>query len=168
MVIRIVSLALATSVGFAAHAHDTSFEFRFSPNAGYSSYDGVMYGGDLSVGWYLTDHWQWKVGADGFGFTKNPRDNAISKYTGLVYNFSEDRARSSFVGAGLMYGNRERDYWDDSFAKDRYYGYLELGKRFKLNESGSWTWAPSVQAMSAAFDEPAVFAIKPLAFTYSF
>lgn len=168
MVMRIVSLAFATSVGASAFAHDTNFELRFSPNVGYSSYDGMMYGGDVSVGWYLTDHWQWKLGADGIGFSKNSRANTLSSYTGLVYNFSADRPRSAFVGAGLIYGDREREHWHNPNDEKRFYGYVELGKRFKLNESGSWTWAPSVQAVSAAFQEPPVYSIRPLAFTYSF
>ncbi len=137
------------------------WELRIRPShAGYSNYSGVFLGGAADMAMNLGhSRWQWTLGLYVSGATKGGDHFSFS--TGPRYNFSDDRARSWFVGANVEFG--------DSFKccenNRGFNGQLEVGKRFKINDS--WTYAPSVTYSSDGTDN-AWLNIRPASFTYSF
>jgi hypothetical protein len=144
-----------------AAAHPRLWEVRLLGGyGGYSNYSGWIFGGSSALAISLSPRWQWEWGAAGGVSTKGK--DWFSVFTGPRFNLSEDRSRSWFAGAGVEYGDRWMCCKDDKQMN----GYFEVGKRFRVNDSGSWAYAPSAQW---SFDgDYTVFTVRPLTFTYSF
>ena len=47
-----------------------------------------------------------------------------------------------------------------------YYGYVEVGKRWKLNDSGTWSYAPYATVRTDGHGSS--LSVQPLPFTFSF
>lgn len=140
------------------------YEFRFLPGyVGYSNYNGAIIGGSAAFAVNLDKRWQWEWGA--FGGLATRGHDVFSVFTGPRFNISEDRSRSWFVGLGLEYGDR----WDcvlNCYGDKEMSGYVEVGKRFRMNDSGTWTYMPSVTFETDGHDEK--LSIRPATFSYSF
>lgn len=134
----IITLMLAMAPPlFADEAPSYNYELELRPNVGYSAYEGLSLGTDLVFRLPVGDHWQWQVGA---GATYDKYNSGKNISTGWVYNFSAERSDSFFLGAGLAYGNDLRMRGSANALSS----YLEVGKRFALNKTGTITWNPSV------------------------
>lgn len=144
-----------------AHA-DRSLELRLLPgHVGYSNFSGFFVGGKVALAVPLAERWQWELGS-GLALTSRMRSH-FSLFTGPRFNLSEDRSRSWFVGLALIYGDEPKccRTWEEKFA-----GTIEVGKRFRLNETGTWTLGPSVSWTTNG--EASGLSVYPINFGYSF
>lgn len=139
------------------------FELQLDPGVGYSSYYGLLLGLKSSVGVNIGSHWQWTLGGS-FDTATRFNANSYSLFTGPRYFLSEDHARSFFVGAGVGYGDQLWNGQADYHAG--FYGYVEAGKRWALNDSGTWSFSPYVSVRTDGHGSSLL--IQPLSFTYSF
>lgn len=144
-------------------AENKEYEFRFQPWAGYSNWSGVVLSLDAGMAYSLGRRWQWTFGGSYMARTK--RSGEFELMTGAQFNLSEDRARSIFVGIGAGWGNRF-GCWIDDCGNERFFGYAEVGKRWQLNDSGTWSYSPSITGFMN--EDHAAIAINPLQFSYSF
>lgn len=163
-----IVMLIGTAAQSRAEGLDDRLELKLGPALGYSSYSGLVGGGDFSLSVPLSERWQWKFGFDTLLRSKRANENSLSVYTGAVYNLGDDRSRAFFLGGGIVYGDRENEIRPDVDRDPRFYGYAEFGKRFRLNDSGTWTWAPTIYMTSGGVSESPVLTFWPLTFTYSF
>jgi hypothetical protein len=160
---RRLLLVLMVFASPALLAADHDYELQFSPNFGWSNYE-TIFGLNASLLVPLNDHWQWKVGAGLTSYSMGGATFGLS--SGLVYNFQTDWMDSFFAGAGLGYSSSYQLLGSDSVGHSTY-AYAEFGKRFKLNASGTFAYAPSV-SVSSNFHNGVELAIHPFNFTWSF
>ena len=149
---------------FAEDYFAKKYELQFAPYAGYSNYSGFHIGADVHLLVPISESWQWKVGG-GEETSKYGTEFALN--TGAVYNFSEDWSRSFYLGAGIAYGNFYRLTAYSDHDNRKVYGYMEFGKRFVLNKSGTFTWDPHLTVNSNTTSGGNVI-INPLSFGWSF
>jgi hypothetical protein len=147
----------------AALAAEHDYEFQFSPNFGLSSEES-FFGLYVGVLIPLNDHWQWKVNG---GFTSYSfGTTAYGLSTGAVYNFQTDWMNSIFVGGGVGY-NSVIPLPNVGVRTHPGYAYLEVGKRFQLNASGTFAYTPSI-SFSSNFQNGPDISIHPFTFTWGF
>ena len=147
---------------FAEEAPD--YELRFGPGKlGYSNLNGFYYGADLSIGRALDDNWQWQLGGSYSTRALDPF-HRYSVFTGPRYSFGDDFTRAFFVGAGVEWGDQYALGGRDHVAGLA--GYVEFGKRFRLNESGSFAYTPF--AMMTSRGDGGIIRIEPISFSFSF
>ena len=149
-----------------AHAEDHLFELELAPTRlGYSTFDGPIYGMQASLLFRMYDHWQWRAGGS-FSSSVKYHDDFFLLFTGPRYNFGEDLLRSYFLGAGVAYGN-EFTLAADGYQKiNSYSSYFEFGKRFQLNDAGTWSYEPQIAVYGT--QGRGNIQLLPLVFTYSF
>ena len=156
-------LALASQ----AHADESlrnPFELQFAPSVGYSNFLGVSVGLDLALFIGLNEHWQARLGTE-HQFAKRYSRHAYS--LGANYNFDEDWSKSVFLGFGAGYSEYESTDSYDNYKTQNGYLFADLGKRFRLNQSGSFTWAPHMTVDTVSTGR-AHLTISPLNFGWSF
>lgn len=160
-----IMLIVLLFISLGAAAEREKIEVQLQPSAfGYSSYYRFLFGFQSSLAFNIAERWQWKAGCSWSSMTQNPV-NTYSIFSGPQYNFSKDRLRSYFLGIGVVYGN-QLNYKKDDIRRERFGGYLEGGKRFQLNDSGTWTYLPSVMVKADA--KGGMLSIYPVSFAYSF
>lgn len=156
----LVTLLLFAYKTARADEANGKYEVRFLPGyVGYSNYSGVLLGGSAAIAINMGKRWQWEWGAFGGVSTRQGRSD-FSVFTGPRFNLSEDRTRSWFVGLGVEYGDRWQCCDDDKQMS----GYMEVGKRFRITES--WTYSPSATFQTDG--DYSTLSVRPATFTYSF
>jgi hypothetical protein len=161
-----ILLACHLSAQAGGDFFEKKYELQFAPNLGWSNFSGYLLGLDAAVLLPLSERWQWKSAGSFTARTKNDYVS-YSLETGAVYNFSDDWNQAFFVGAGIGYGNQKYVGPYDEFDNRLLYGYAEVGKRLKLNKSGSITWVPTATVSTNSFKH-AEIGIHPLNFSWSF
>jgi hypothetical protein len=158
---------ISALVSLSAAAARENIEWQLQPSAfGYSSYYGVLFGFQTSLAINVSERWQLKTG----GSLNSMTQNAVGTYsifTGPQYNFSEERSRSYFLGVGAGYGN-QLNYEKNDIRSERFWSYIEGGKRFQLNDPGTWTYSPSIMVKADDKGRALSFYFYPVSFTYSF
>lgn len=139
-------------------------EIQGAPYFGYSNFNGFSLGLDAAVFIPMSSHWQWRFGME-YQISKYITSRAFN--TGANYNFDEDWSRSIFVGLGAGFGERRDLSYGIESKEDNPYLYADLGKRFRLNQSGSFMWAPHVTVDTLAPGRGHV-TVSPLNFSWSF
>jgi hypothetical protein len=132
----------------------------FGSMLGYNNYNGLAYGLETSFAHKIDPHWQILLGGSFESSLHNPPD-MFGVSTGVRYNFGSDFSRAYFASVGIEYGNKNPAHLNG------WNWHAEVGKRFRLNDSGTWTYMPHVSISSNGKDQ-AQIRIQPLAFTYSF
>ena len=97
-------------------------------------------------------------------------DQLTSTMTGLNFNFSSDMPRSAFLGAGVGFGNRYLLLLSESSVSHWGYSplaYLQLGKRFQITKSGSFSYTPTLTGYANGHGQ-FMGAIQPLSFSWNF
>lgn len=154
---------------FAAQAHASDnpkdkFELQFAPNVGYSNFNGFSLGLDATFFIGINSHWQARFGIEQ-QFNKNHSRHAYT--LGANYNFDEDWSRSVYLGFGAGYSESEYAGYSRDEKQQNGYLFADLGKRFRLNQSGTFTWAPHITADTVS-NGRAHLTISPINFGWSF
>lgn len=162
---NILFLVLVTLSGGAKA--EEQFEWDFSPGLGYSSYHGPIIGLNSSLSYSLSPRWQLKLGGEIENKLKTYETRLRTKM-GFDYNFSDERANAVYLGGGLGYGSLHGMFSPKSqFDDQKIFAYMEIGKRFSLNKSGTFVWKPNVSIMANSFTG-GLMTITPANFSWSF
>lgn len=161
---RLLFIAMFASTPALA---EEKFEVRLSPRLGYSNYSGFRLGAELDFLYKLTPKWQALVGGSLVDSFRH-QDQIWKVHAGAQYNFGDDFSRAVYLAGGVGLSNEWFVLMSDSYYdRQQYmYGWAEVGKRFRLNDSGTFTWSPAITA--AANEHGATFSYKPLQFSWSF
>lgn len=163
----LVLIFLSPALAFASETGPiNSHEIQVDPYVGYSSYSGFNLGIHMNYRYRLDSHWQLETG---LGQYYSKRRSMRDYNLGALYNFNEDWSRSWFVGGGIgLSEGRKIDIWNgDDRYQSHVYAYARAGHRFRMNESGTLTWNPYVEAAASDFKKGSI-GIVPLSFGFSF
>jgi hypothetical protein len=119
---------------------------------------------DASLSIPLSERWQWKFGGS---YEMRKRSSWRAVTTGAVYNFADDWTQAYYLGGGVGLADENRISNGDEREDTKVYGYLEFGKRFRLNKEGTITWSPHVTVDSNTLDRGHI-TISPVSFGWHF
>ncbi len=165
----IAAIWLFLSVPALAEVQNKPYEIQLAPSVGYSNFTGLQLGlhGELAIG--VDQHWQLLAGGRLFTNKFRPASKFILTM-GARYNFSEDWTRSLYIDAGAGYGDTRGISGNDHATNTKgMIGYMTIGKRIPLNNSGTFSWVPNASyTFGDLGSHTGELSISPLTFSYSF
>ncbi|MCC2680413.1 MAG: hypothetical protein K0R29_2989 [Pseudobdellovibrio sp.] len=146
-------------------------EVSIAPGVNYSEDTGWAYGTSLSYSMPLTERTQAEIGAMFFRYTDSDKFNGKQDLSGVFaggnFNFGSDYSNNFFTGLGAGYSNI-LPFRKDAERDDRIiYGYGQFGKRFSLNNDGTFSYKPRLFVYSGGVDKSSAH-LDLLNFSYLF
>lgn len=166
---RRLLICLALAFTHLAHGEERGLsELNFAPAFGYSNFSGFVYGGTLALALPLSHCFQWETGGMLLIQSSAADPAASGIFTGPLFNFGEDPLHSYFLGAGIGFSNTFPFGSNDRPTQKLAYGYAKVGKRFVLNNAGSFLLRPELEFLSTGENRSGAINFEPLQFTWVF